>query len=144
MRPIRRIGFPSAHSLKSVSRCRTPTNSTACESPDGWLRHFYSAEAVVGCVVEALDSAPFSAGGALDEPFVRVSGGHAPPPSYVRGFLRALRRPHRPNGDGPAVVVRPSSLSGTELTYDEATVDAGGSMVPISDHYGLRSVVTIN
>ncbi len=32
----------------------------------------------------------------------------------------------------------------TLLTYDEPTVDAGGTMVPISDHYGRRSVVTID
>lgn len=32
----------------------------------------------------------------------------------------------------------------TELTYTERTVMAGGEMVPLSDHYGLRSVVTID
>ncbi len=36
-----------------------------------------------------------------------------------------------------------SAVVSTEVTYEEAVVDAEGMMVPLSDHYGLSTVVTL-
>ncbi len=93
--------------------------------------------------------------GVVDEgraTYERLAGAFAP--AVAAGFVpRCTHCPDNPNvSDASAPVwidhiflhgIDPSAVQSTEVTFTEATVSTPSGNVPLSDHYGLRSVVTV-